>query len=62
MSVIEQDEFDKELSMLMVDVEDTGPGWGCISTQQSRRLYVHVAMMVVIRSNISIFEKTTFDM
>ena len=47
--------------MLMVDVEDTGPGWGCISPQQSR-LYVDVAMMVVIRSNISIFVKTTFDM
>ena len=59
---MEQDEFDIELSMLMVDAEDTGPGWGCISPQQSRRLYVHVAMMVVIRSNYSIFVKTTFDM
>ena len=30
MSLMEQDEFDIELSMLRVDVEDTGPGWGCI--------------------------------
>ena len=41
LSVMEQDEFDMELSMLRVGVEDTGPGWGCISPQQSRRLYVH---------------------
>ena len=51
---MKQDEFDMELSMLRVGVEDTGPGWECISPQQSRRLYVHVAMTVVIRSNISI--------
>ena len=48
--------------MLRVDIEDTSPGWGCISLQQSRRLYVHVATMVLIRSNASIFVKTTFDM
>ena len=59
---MEQDEFDIELSMLRVDVEDTCPGWVGLSPQQSRRLYVYVAMMVVIRSNISIFVKTTFDM
>ena len=59
---MEQDKFDIELSMLMLDVEDTGPGWGCISLQQSRRLYVHVAMMAAIRSNISIVVKTIFDM
>ena len=59
---MEQDDFDKELSMLRVGVEDTGPGWEGISPQQSRRLYVHVAIMVVIRSNISIVVETTFDM
>ena len=54
--------FDKELSLLRVDVEDTDSGWGCISPQQSRRMYVHVAMIVLIRSNISIVVKTTFDL
>ena len=47
---MEQDEFDIELSMLRVDVEDTGPGWGCISPQQSRRLYVHVRYLMKHRN------------